>query len=573
MNIKNYLSKQFEQVFEKLNFDTKFAKVTFSDRVDLAHFQCNGAFGLSKTLGKNPFEVANLIVDNLENLKDDFDFSVVGGFINIKIKDTFLNKVANDCLLKDDLNIEKINNPITLVIDYGGANVAKPLHIGHLRSAIIGEAIKRLNKFLGNTVIGDVHLGDWGLQMGLTIAQLMDDYNLGWYFGEDVIKQEITIDMLDDAYPKASLRKKEDEEFYKRSSDITLWLQNKKKGYYEIWQEIRKVSIECVRNSYEKLGVDFDLWNGESSVNDLVPEIVQTFKDNNLAHISEGALVVDVKEEGDKVEIPPALLVKHNGAQMYHITDIATIVDRFNKYSDLNKILYFTDSRQGLHFTQVFRSVRKANLIPDEIELSHVGFGTVNGTDGKPFKTRDGGVLKLDDLISMATNKAKEKLIENGTNFDEKLAWQIGMSAIIYGDLSNVISKDYVLDLDKFLTFEGKTGPYIQYTAVRIKSLIAKSNYKVGTINIQSEEEKNIVLNLLKLIDSFEISYRDNSLNSLALSLYELASSFSNLYNNIKILSIEDENRKNSILALGELTLKALTIGANILGIQIPDKM
>lgn len=574
MNIKSYLEEKLRNVFKSLGYSENMVAVAFSDRegVDL---QCNSAFSLAKEVKGNPVAIAENIVSACADLEKEFAVELARpAFINFKIKPEFYSKIANDMLKSDRLGAEKLANPITMVLDYGGANVAKPLHVGHMRSAVIGEALKRLNLFMGNNVIADVHLGDWGLQMGLTIAELMDEYDLGYYFGENKPKIEITENMLDDAYPKASARKKEDEEFAKRASDITLWLQTKKKGYYEIYLEIRKASVAMVKRTYTTLGTSFDLWNGESSVNDIVPEVLDIFKKKNLSYESEGAQIVDVAEESDNEPMPPLLLMKSNGAQMYPITEIATIYERVQKYNP-DKILYLTDFRQGLHFKQVFRCVRKAGIVKDDISLVHMPFGTVNGKDGKPFKTRDGGAFKLENLIELVTDKAYEKLeaSEKIEKPSRELALKIGLSALIYGDLSNFVSKDYIFDIDKFLTFEGKTGPYIQYSAVRIKSLLDKSDIKDSKIIIGKPVEEKIVMNILKLINSFNIALEENSLNSICLALYELASAYSNFYNDVKILKEENDEQRQSYLNLSKLVLKAIELTCQILAIEIPDRM
>ena len=574
MNIKGYLEEKLKKVFKNLGYNENLATVAFSDRegVDL---QCNSAFALAKEIRLNPVLVAEKIIAASEELKEEFDIELAKpAFINFKIKSEFYSKIANSMMKSERLGVETTKNPITMVLDYGGANVAKPLHVGHMRSAVIGEALKRLNVFMGNKVVADVHLGDWGLQMGLTIAELMDEYDLGYYFGEDKPKVEITEAMLDDAYPKASARKKEDEEFANRASDITLWLQTKKKGYYEIYQEIRKTSVAMVKRTYTTLGTSFDLWNGESSVNDIVPEVLDIFKNKNLSYESEGALIVEVAEESDKEPMPPLLLMKSNGAQMYPITEIATIYERVKKYNP-DKILYLTDFRQGLHFKQVFKSVRLAGIVEEKPELIHIPFGTVNGKDGKPFKTRDGGAFKLENLIELVTDKAYEKLetSEKISKPSRELALKIGLSALIFGDLSNYVSKDYIFDIDKFLTFEGKTGPYIQYSAVRIKSLLDKSDIKDSKIIISKPIEEKIIMNILKLQNSYSIALEENSLNSICLALYELASSYSNFYNDIKILKEENESQRQSYLNLSKLVLRAIETTCKILAIDIPERM
>ena len=574
MNIKDYLTGELEKVFDNLGYDKSYAKVSFSDREDIAHLQCNGAFGIAKAEHTNPMLIADKIVSNLSHLNDKFDISVAKpAFINFLIKDEYFDQIASDFALSPRAGVDIQNKTDFVVLDFGGANVAKPLHVGHLRSAVIGEALRRLNIFMGNTVIGDVHLGDWGLQMGLTIAQLMDDYDMSGYFDSSKPKTAITESMLEIAYPKASARKKEDEEFANRASDITLWLQNKKPGYYDIWQELRKVSVDMVKRTYDRLGVAFDLWNGESSVNELVPVVVDKLKKQKLAYISEGALVVDVENYTNQ-PMPPAIILKSNGAQMYIITDIATIVERAHNYPKLSRIVYITDARQALHFKQVFGVTRQAKLVGDNVSLEHYGFGTVNGKDGKPFKTRDGGTMKLDDLIDMVTAKAHDRLMENGSKENKDLAYTIAMAAIKYGDLSNQISRDYIFDEDKFTTFEGKTGPYLQYTAVRIKSLLNKASFDgKANIKITLPEERKILFSILKLNESYFTCMADNSLNTLCAELYNVASAYSNFYNNIKILTESDEDKKRSYLMLSKLTLNALTIGLNVLGIDVPEYM
>lgn len=572
MNIKNYLDNKLKNVFDTLNIDRELVRVAFSDK-DGVDLQCNSAFQLAKMEHMSPIDMASKIVNEFEKSCNDFECSVVNGFINFRIKDEFLSKVLNDAYDSERLNLPNENKPKNIIIDYGGANIAKPLHIGHMRSAIIGQALYRLNKFMGNKVVGDVHLGDWGLQMGLTIAQLMDDYDMGYYFGENKPKVEITIPMLDEAYPKASARKKEDPEFLERASNITLWLQQKKKGYFDIWKEFREVSVDMVKNSYANFGVTFDLWNGESTVNDYANDMISDFKKKKLIYESDGAFIMDVAKEDDKEPMPPAIIQKHNGAQMYIVTDVATIAQRYEENNNLNEILYVADNRQALHFKQVFRVVRKAQLCPDDLELKYIAFGTVNGTDGKPFKTRDGGTVKLDDVVEMIRNKALEKLKANGLEENNELAQKIGVAALLFGDMINVIGKDYVFDLDKFCSFDGKTGPYLQYTAVRIKSLLNKSNFeKFKGINVCNGYIRNVAISLLKFYDSFYTAYKENTLNSICQSAFDLASAFSTLYNDVKILKL-DENEKSNYLSLCLLVLKSLTIGLGIIGIEIPEYM
>ncbi len=574
MNIKKYVEEKLKKVFIKNGFDENYASVSFSDREGV-HLQCNGAFAIAKSLKKNPIEIAETIKNSFLEECDEFEIEVAKpAFVNFKIKSELFSKLANNILKDERVGVEKLSNPSTIVLDYGGANVAKPLHVGHMRSAVIGEAIKRLNIFKGNKVISDAHLGDWGLQMGLTIAELMDTYDFGGYFGEDKPKIKITEKMLETAYPNANTKKKTDEEFAKRASDITLWLQNKKAGYYEIWQEMRDVSIKMVKRIYSSLGTSFDLWNGESSVNDIVPTILKLFEDKKLSYESDGAKIVDVAIEGETEPMPPLLLQKSNGAQMYPITEIATIYQRVRDFNP-DKILYVTDFRQALHFKQVFRCVKKAGIVGDKPILTHIQFGTVNGKDGKPFKTRDGKVAGLEDLIDTISDKALEKLkssdkVQNPT---KELAMKIGVGALIFGDLINVVSKDYIFDVDKFVNFEGKTGPYIQYSAVRIKSLLDKSDYKESSIKIALPSQEKVMMEVLKLINAYDVALEENSLNALALGVYELASAYSTFYNDVKILKETDDVKRQSYLNFSRMVLKCIENACNILAIEIPERM
>lgn len=574
MNIKKYVEEKLKKVFIKNGFDENYASVSFSDREGV-HLQCNGAFAIAKSLKKNPIEIAETIKNSFLEECDEFEIEVAKpAFVNFKIKSELFSKLANNILKDERVGVEKLSNPSTIVLDYGGANVAKPLHVGHMRSAVIGEAIKRLNIFKGNKVISDAHLGDWGLQMGLTIAELMDTYDFGGYFGEDKPKIKITEKMLETAYPNANTKKKTDEEFAKRASDITLWLQNKKAGYYEIWQEMRDVSIKMVKRIYSSLGTSFDLWNGESSVNDIVPTILKLFEDKKLSYESDGAKIVDVAIEGETEPMPPLLLQKSNGAQMYPITEIATIYQRVRDFNP-DKIVYVTDFRQALHFKQVFRCVKKAGIVGDKPILTHIQFGTVNGKDGKPFKTRDGKVAGLEDLIDTISDKALEKLkssdkVQNPT---KELAMKIGVGALIFGDLINVVSKDYIFDVDKFVNFEGKTGPYIQYSAVRIKSLLDKSDYKESSIKIALPSQEKVMMEVLKLINAYDVALEENSLNALALGVYELASAYSTFYNDVKILKETDDVKRQSYLNFSRMVLKCIENACNILAIEIPERM
>ena len=586
MNIKNYLQNKLKDAYIKCGYDFQ-PQVVFSARPEMCDFQSNNVFQVAKALKKNPVEVGQEIVKNIDATDGIFEVSFVApAFINFTLTEKGLNKYANYIAQDKDCGITKTHNE-TVFIDYGGANVAKELHIGHLRSPIIGESLSRLNKLLGNTVITDTHLGDWGLQMGLTIAQLEDEGYIEGSFGRGKNKP-INLDTLNEVYPKASKRKNVEPDFRKKAEDYTLFIQTGKEPYKTIYKEIREISVVDIKKSYDELGCHFDYWYGESHAEPYVNRVVDIFEKQGLSQVSEGATIVNVANEDeniptDKVDaegkplfknpMPPMILKKHNGADVYATSEIATILMR-NENHNPDKLIYLTDNRQTTHFKQVFRASKMSGISPEKQQLIHIPFGTICGNDGKPFKTRSGDTIKLQDIINLVTNKAKEKLENNGIVGNEKLAKQIGICAMKFGDLSNFVVKDYIFDLDKFTSFEGKTGPYIQYTAVRIKSVLNKAGYEgKGVININSLEEKNIIIQILKFIESLEVSYNDNSLNALCLALYDLCASYSTFYNNIKILTEKDENKKQSYLALSALTLKVISVGAEVLAFDIPEKM
>ena len=585
--VKDYIQNMFEQTFDKLGLDKNMIIISYSNKPEVADYQCNSAFSLAKKLNKSPLDIAKEIAENLDKNEDFLIEVAPPAFINIKLTDKFLERAIKSAFLDIKSLIKMPEKKLTVVMDYGGANVAKELHIGHLRSPIIGEALYRLYKLLGHKVVADTHLGDWGLQMGLTIAQLEDDKYIEGYFNRGENKT-ITLDTLNEEYPKASKRKEVEPDFKKKAEEYTLKIQRGIEPYFTIYKNIRELSVEKIKENYKTLGCTFDLWYGESTAYPYIDRTIQIFKDKHLARESEGALIVDVAKEGENVPIPrkseeeiqryknpmpPVILKSHLDADMYATTDIATILMR-NETLKPDKIIYIVDFRQSMHFVQVFRACKKAGISPENQELLHISYGTINGSDGKAFKTRSGEVVKLEDIINMIKGKAEEKLKENGIENNPKLALQIGVGAMKYGDLSNIVSKDYIFDLDKFSSFEGRTGPYIQYTGARINSLLKKGDNKYSeNIIIERSEERNIVINLIKMFDSFTTSYVDNSLNSLALSLYNLASAYSQFYNNIKVLTEKDERKKQSYLGLSRVVLDALTLGLDTLGIEMPKKM
>jgi len=594
MNIKQILLNSLKETFLHLSYEFDDLTLSFSSR-EGADFQCNSAFAIAKKMHTSPEVVANAIASNLK--QDVADVSVAKpGFINFKIKDEAFSKMLCEALADDRLALPKLENTQKIVMDYGGANVAKELHIGHLRSPVIGESLARLNKILGNEVITDTHLGDWGLQMGLTIAQLEDDGYVDGYFDKTKKNKEITLDTLNEEYPKASSRKNNDEEFRKKAENYTKFVQDKKEPYWSIYNAIREISVARIKANYENLNCFFDLWYGESTVADYVEPVVQMFIDKGLTRTHEGAIVVDVAREGENIPIekknendpqlyknpmPPVYLKKSNGADVYDTTDIATIYQR-NKDFSPDKIVYVVDKRQFVHFEHCFRAVKLVGISPQEQQLEFIGFGTVNGTDGKPFKTRSGDTIKLEDIIKLISSGAAKKLADNGINDEDgKLALKIGVAAMKFGDLSNAPSKDYVFDIDKFASFEGKTGPYIQYTGARINSLLKKAGIEssetmlrnLNLIDVCDDNQRKIALSFLKLQESYFVCQKENSLAGLCLALYEFASSYAKFYNDTRILTEKDDKKKNSYLALSLLVLDAIKQAASVLAFDIPEKM
>ena len=578
------ISDIVKDAFEELGYDRESGKVTVSNRPDLCQYQCNGALANAKKHKKAPNAIANEIVEKLKENSVFSKLEIAGpGFINITINDEFLidyvNKMNNDEKLGVS-NAEKIKK---IVVDYGGANVAKPLHIGHLRSAIIGESIKRIAKFLGHDVVGDVHLGDWGLQMGMVISEVERRNPSLPYFdpsfeGEYPAEAPFTIDELEDIYPYASKLAKSDEKVMEAAKLATVELQQGRRGYVALWKHILNVSVTDLKKNYGALDVDFELWNGESDAQKFIPDMIKYLKDNGYAHESEGALVVDVTREDDKSTIPPFLLLKSDGASLYGTTDLATIIERVNDLK-ADQIIYLADKRQGLHFEQLFRCARQSQIAKeDEVELDFIGFGTMNGKDGKPFKTREGGVMRLADLINIIKEAGREKLVANRPELDEasveEISSKVGLAALKYGDLSNQASKDYIFDIDRFASFEGNTGPYILYTIVRIKSILSKADVEIKAIaEPKSETERNLMLQIIKFNEAVELSFRDKAPHKICEYIYELSNNFNKFYNDTRILSEEDASKKASWLALINLVKNVLEQCLELLGMESVERM
>lgn len=564
------IEKYLESVFKKLDFASENLSVTFSNRPELCQFQCNSSFALSKILKKSPLEIATTICNECNH--ENYVFAPCApGFINISLTEKCLNEIFKKLSESDNILVDKEVTPKTIVLDYGGPNVAKPLHVGHLRSAIIGETLKRLAKFMGNKVIADVHLGDWGLQMGLTIAGIMEKFNVDYYFKHQGEKPNITMDNLNTIYPEASARSKEDEAFKKKAQDLTTRLQHKEVGIYDIWKDIRKISVNAMLDEYKKLNVSFDLLNGESDCETYVSKVFEILNEKGLIEKSEGAEIVRVAKEDESKPMPPVIVKSSAGADLYATTEIATVLQRTTEFAP-DEIWYVTDDRQTMHFEQVFR-VCALSEISKNTKLCYLPFGTINGTDGKPFKTRAGGVMRLSDLIDMVTNASNNKLKENHEEGNLELARAIGVSALKFGDMINYRGKDYVLDIDKFCSFDGKTGPYLLYSLVRINSILSKAQGFETNFELNSDISKEILLNVVKLSNDIALSYKEKSPNIMCQSAYVLASSFSTLYANENILQEKNEQKRNSLLTLLKLVSKSLNIVCNLLAIDVPNKM
>ena len=581
------ISEEVKQAFEAAGYDRELGKVTVSNRPDLCEYQCNGAMAGAKKYKCAPIAIANAVAEKLAESKV---FSAVNavmpGFLNMNLSEEFVAQYMRDMVAAEKFGLEAPEHPHRIMIDYGGPNVAKPLHVGHLRSAIIGESIKRICRYCGHEVIGDIHLGDWGLQMGLIITELQERkpelvYFDDSYTGEYPAEAPFTISELEEIYPTASGKSKVDEEFKNRAMEATKSLQNGKPGYRAIWKHIMAVSVADLKKNYGNLNVEFDLWKGESDVQNVIPGMAAELKEQGYAYESEGALVVDVKLDSDTKEVPPCMILKSDGAALYTTTDIATIKERVREYQP-DDIIYVVDKRQELHFDQVFRCVRKTGIAPENMNLKFVGFGTMNGKDGKPYKTREGGVMRLERLISEINEEMYQKII-SGREVSEEEAREtaavVGLSAIKYGDLSNQASKDYIFDIDRFTSFEGDTGPYILYTIVRIKSILAKYKEQGGCLEgltiraAQNASEKALMLEISKFNAMMENACAETAPHKVCAYIYDLANAFNKFYHETKILAEEDAEKKSGWIALLLLTKGVLEDAIDVLGFSAPEKM
>lgn len=591
----NLISKEMASAFEAAGYDSALGRVTVSNRPDLCEYQCNGAMAGAKRYRKAPFMIADDVAKILKEKNDGAGSAVFSkvevvkpGFLNLDVSESFLQSYLQQMAGDGRLGMPLPEKPEKIIIDYGGPNVAKPLHVGHLRSAVIGEAVKRIARFHGEDVIGDIHLGDWGLQMGLVITELKKRMPDLPYFdpdfkGEYPEEAPFTVSELEEIYPFASARSKQDPEYYAEAMDTTRRLQEGERGFYALWQKIVAVSVADMKRNYENLNVTFDLWNGEASVHPVIPGMVADLKAGGYAYESQGALVIDVSKETDSKEIPPCIVLKSDGASLYTTTDLATIKERVEKYHP-DRIIYITDKRQELHFTQVFRAAQKSGLVEPETELVHIGFGTMNGKDGKPFKTREGGVMRLETLIADIDAEMLSKISTNPEIPAEEAAEtsrQVALAALKYGDLSNQASKDYIFDIEKFTSFEGDTGPYILYTIVRMRSILQRYMAEEGASDPTdlalgtpaSDVEKKLMMDLAGFNAMMEGAYTDIAPHRVCAYIYQVSNDFNSFYHATRILTEQDKAQKESWIALLHLTERVLSTCIDVLGFSAPERM
>ncbi len=585
--ILDLITEELEQAFADCGYDRKYGKASLTNRPDLCEYQCNGAMAAAKEYHKAPLDIAKEIEDKVKGagiFKEAV--AVKPGFLNITLSEAFLKDYLDRMAGEIKFGLEEVPRPLKIIVDYGGPNVAKPLHVGHLRAAIIGESIKRICRYMGNDVTGDIHLGDWGLQMGLIITELRErepelpyfDEN---FFGEYPKEAPFDIFELEELYPTASARSKEDEAYREEALKATFELQNGRPGYIALWKHIMNISLADLKKNYNRLDVHFDLWKGESDVQKYIRRMVSDMKEEGYAYESDGALVVDVSEEGDLKEIPPCMLLKSDGASLYTTTDLATIKERKLLY-DPDQIIYVVDKRQDMHFVQVFRCAKKTGLIGENVKLDFLGFGTMNGKDGKPFKTREGGVMRLESLLSDINEEMYKKISENHEVEEEdgrRTAQMVALSAIKYGDLSNQATKDYIFDVDKFTSFEGNTGPYILYTIVRIKSVLSRYLEEGGSLSelfvnqAFDASEKQLMIELSKFNSVIETAYRELAPHKICAYIYDTANAFNRFYHENKILSETDTDRKKGYITLIKLTKELLEGCIELLGFSAPERM
>ena len=579
MNIILFLEKEIKNILEKLGFSDD-VQLSVSNRPDLGDYQYNGCMKLAGIYKKNPRDIASLIVNELKNTNYFSDVNIAGpGFINMTLNDEILIKYINQVTKDFKINTYHVDTDETIFLDYGGANVAKELHAGHLRSPNIGEAIKRLCESVGYKTISDVHLGDWGRPMGLIICELSKRYPDLVFFDKEYDKEypnvcPVSLQELNEIYPYASLRAKEDGNYLEEARNFTTRLQNREKGIYDLWKTFYNLSVDEIKRVYNLLGCTFDLWEGEYDADPYIKPVLDYLINNNYTEISNGARIINVKEDDDKREVPPVILVKSDGGVLYDTTEIATLYSRIKRFK-FDRMIYLTDIRQELHFIEAFRAVYKTNIIPKNLKLEWYGFGTMNGPDGKPFKTRDGGVMSLNNLIELVKNETK-KVIKDNIADDKKdeVALKLALAAIKFGDLLPNRSTDYIFDPIKFSDINGKTGPYLLYNTVRMRSLINKCDIKPNKyIKISTKEERNIIINLLNLRNIMMKSFNDRSLNDICEYLYKLTNSYNAFFFFFNVNNEVDLEKKESYITLTNLVYETNMYLLKILAISVPDEI
>lgn len=584
MSITKILTDKLSAAFAECGYSAELGTVVTSDRPDLCQFQCNGAFAGAKLYHKAPRMIAADAAAKLEGDADLEKVEVVGaGFINITVSDEFLLGYVKQALADENLGIPQAEKPETVVLDYGGPNVAKPLHIGHLRSAVIGEALKRLVRATGRKTISDVHLGDWGLQMGLVMAELQERHPEWACFAEDFDAEnfagvDLDAESLNVIYPFASAKSKENDDFKQKARAVTAKLQKGDPGYTALWREIIRISVADMKKNYENLNVDFDYWYGESDAEKYVPELLDVLNEKGLLHESQGAMVVDVAEESDKITIPPVIIKKSDNSNIYATTDLATLIQREHDFKP-DQIWYIVDARQGLHFTQVFRCAKKAGIVPEEVTLAHIGYGTMNGADGKPYKTREGGVMRLADFYNTVYEAALERVSSSNFSKDadrEDIARKITVATIKFGDLVNYCMKDYVFDMDKFMAPDGKTGSFLLYTIARINSILKKAEgagEQFDSAAVYTDSERDLLLKISLSGEAFALAYREKAPSVICENAYQLASAFSKFYHDNHILTEEDADKKRAWLNICAAVRTVLEKHLDVLGIEPVEMM
>jgi arginyl-tRNA synthetase len=586
------VTELFAGAFAALGLDPSYGEVVVSNRPDLADLQCNGALPGAKQARQNPRELAQAVIAALDAGEREEMLAAVDiagpGFINIRLRDDFLAHHLDAMAADERLGVPAVAKPRTVVLDFGGANVAKRMHIGHLRPSIIGDSLQRIFRFDGHRVISDIHMGDWGTQMGQLIMEIKRRQPDLPYFDPDFTgpypdESPVTMEDLGEIYPAASARYKDDVEFAEAARRATKELQDGRPGYRALWQHFVDVSIAALKEDFEQLNVNFDMWLGESHAHEWIAPLVERLQASGIARNSAGALIIDVAEPGDKTDIPPMMLLKSDGSFLYGTTDLATIQLRVDELG-AEMIFYVVDVRQSLHFEQVFRAARRAGIAPaDKVVLEHLPNGTINGPDGRPFKTRAGGVPTLKEVIDLVVDKARERLSEleaagaYSPEEREQIAEQVGIAALKFGDLINHRTTDYVFDLDRFTSFEGRTGPYLLYAAVRTKSILRRASEQGVTagpmLSPAGPEERELMLKLAQFPDVIDFSVKTRAPNHLADYVYNLAITFNRFYRDYHILSERDTVRQKSWLALSQYALAQMEQGLSLLGIDVPERM